>query len=1282
MSGISKLFRRLRTLLWTALTLVTIVAAILVGVGKLLMPYSVRYQPQLEEWLSEEFQQPVEISSFTGEWKAFGPRISLEGLSLQGQGDGREAIAIQRAALDIRPLNFLLPGRPSYTFRIIGADMALWRTSDGRFELSGLGVSGRGRGDSGSSGLRNLASVGEVRLEDSSLSFDDDARGIHVQLTGVQGRLQIDGERLAADVEASVSDGRRTRVLGDFMGTVLITLGDDQRLAAAEWHVKTRELMISELALQVPAHPLVPLSGWLNAEVWGEWSRGSNQVMQGVIDLRESTLSAEPRLLRLEHLNTRFHWNLETRKSWKMDLSDLTVDSGEGPWTTPNMSIARNIPGKLGIWISSDFIDMEFPMQVTQRVMASYNTTWPRSMPRQSRGQMRDFDLVLDDRWKLFMVRGRFENTDAWDWDRWPDVAGIRGTIDLYGGEGELGFTGEDVRLDWPRNFRRQAVVDIPECTMEILWGANRQWQIDARDCILRNENFEMYGRSRFAKSEGRPALDINLVVTRAELDALDDYWPESVMRPNVTGWLRRGLVAGRAENVRFSMRGDMDDWPFRDNQGLLEAWMDVSDLDLDYVPGWPRALGMDGRARFLNTSMDASGTVQDIGGVPVESFAGRVGDFKQPVLELEYSGAAPLPDMLGFIRRTPLLDKVDLDLDRFGFSGDARTDGTLTAPLRAGSGTLQIDGRLRLDGNGFTEHQSGVQLEGITGVLGYDREGVRGSGLDAAFRDNPTKLSLAADWDAEELFRADLAGSFAVDDVIPGNLLEGEPLLDLVEGACDWDVNLTVSGADDAAGREVWLEMRSGLEGVAFRFPTPLEKPAAEPWPLTVRYPVQSAQPIFSIEARDRLLLQFDIPDGLANPIRAGIALGEGSRDLPEVGLFGLSGSVTQFDLDNWMALVIERFRQERGAAGLKFQAADLRAAELLFLDREFENVGMSVSFEDDILAGSFDSERLAGTVRYTRSDDGSHSLAAGMDRLLLPAPVSEGMSMSMNTDPSELPEMHLYAREFSYLGLEMGETRIEAYPVQNGFRIESVEAHSQEFSFQARGDWISDEEGERSDFDIVMTSESLGSLMNSMEISSVLQGGQTMLHYDAWWPGPPAAFALARLNGEVEFSVIGGNIRNADAGAGRIVGLLSVTALPRRLALDFRDVFGSGFSFDQAGGSVLLENGTAHTDNLVLESTAATMAIAGSSDLVNREFDYTLSVRPGVGQTLPVLGAIAGGPGGAAAGLALQGLLQKSLGEAAEARYSISGQWQDPVVERLNAPVAAAEQPGDVDG
>ena len=54
-----------------------------------------------------------------------------------------------------------------------------------------------------------------------------------------------------------------------------------------------------------------------------------------------------------------------------------------------------------------------------------------------------------------------------------------------------------------------------------------------------------------------------------------------------------------------------------------------------------------------------------------------------------------------------------------------------------------------------------------------------------------------------------------------------------------------------------------------------------------------------------------------------------------------------------------------------------------------------------------------------------------------------------------------------------------------------------------------------------------------------------------------------------------------------------------------------------------------------------------------------------PGVGNTLPIIGALAAGPGGAAAGLALQGLVQEQLAQATQVRSSITGGWDEPVIE-----------------
>jgi uncharacterized protein YhdP len=188
---------------------------------------------------------------------------------------------------------------------------------------------------------------------------------------------------------------------------------------------------------------------------------------------------------------------------------------------------------------------------------------------------------------------------------------------------------------------------------------------------------------------------------------------------------------------------------------------------------------------------------------------------------------------------------------------------------------------------------------------------------------------------------------------------------------------------------------------------------------------------------------------------------------------------------------------------------------------------------------------------------------------------------------------------------------------------------------------------------------------------------GGDGDAHLDATWPGSPAGFRLADLQGRLTLAAKDGRLVEVEPGAGRVLGLLSVAELPRRLMLDFRDFFSKGFAFNRIGGSVEFGNGQARSDDMNIDGPAAEIRIRGSADLRAQTFDQHIEVLPRSGNLLTVAGALAGGPVGAAVGALTNAVLRKPLGEMGAKSYRVTGPWKDPKVEVSGREQAPAQPP-----
>ena len=193
-------------------------------------------------------------------------------------------------------------------------------------------------------------------------------------------------------------------------------------------------------------------------------------------------------------------------------------------------------------------------------------------------------------------------------------------------------------------------------------------------------------------------------------------------------------------------------------------------------------------------------------------------------------------------------------------------------------------------------------------------------------------------------------------------------------------------------------------------------------------------------------------------------------------------------------------------------------------------------------------------------------------------------------------------------------------------------------------------------------------------------LRGGKGRLTGQVSWLGSPLEPHAATMNGDINLTINEGQFLKAEPGVAKLLGVLSLQSLPRRLALDFRDVFQSGFAFDRIDGDAKITNGVAQTRNLRMRGVQALVLMEGQADLAHETQNLRVFVVPELNAGAASLAYAAINPAIGLGTFIAQVLLRKTVVEATTREFTVTGTWADPQVERVprtTVPALATEDP-----
>ena len=203
----------------------------------------------------------------------------------------------------------------------------------------------------------------------------------------------------------------------------------------------------------------------------------------------------------------------------------------------------------------------------------------------------------------------------------------------------------------------------------------------------------------------------------------------------------------------------------------------------------------------------------------------------------------------------------------------------------------------------------------------------------------------------------------------------------------------------------------------------------------------------------------------------------------------------------------------------------------------------------------------------------------------------------------------------------------------------------------------------------DAQLKSQNTKALMEEFGFQGILSSKNLTIDLDLFWPYIPSSDGVFDANGTVKVNIKDGQITAIDPIAGKVLGLLSIAELPKRLVLDFSDIFKKGLSFNRLSGEFQFKQGSAYTCNLAMEGTSVDILLVGVTDMIGETYNQLAIVRPLLSDALPMGGAVFGGPGVAAAVYLFTKLLRKPLRDIGVSYYSIGGTWDNPTIEKIPA-------------
>ncbi len=1295
---------------------VLVLLTIVFIIARFLLPMITEQKPNLELYLSQRSGHQVRIETLHAYWDGLHPGARAQGLQVYAADGVRPTIRLSEVRISLALMPLLWGKFEINSLVVVNPSLALERLPDGRFRISGfdpLQDSGHGTDEKF---ISWLFQQGRLEIENGELQwFDHRETGPAVHLGRVNLSLQNSGDRHLLGFSADFPDG-----MCDECSMALDITGNP--LISPEWDgdifLRTAHINIS--ALPLIAREKLPdnFRGRFALQLQSNWENGRPVSVKGYAKVSGLRLPLRgwDSPLEIHEASGDLAWRVK-RAGWQLDVANPLLGLNGAPWAGEHLRVIYR-PDESEIQIKHANLGDVTGFVARLKNEISENTgnspgksgelldTWLAIKPE---GSVNNFNLRLIGDWMSsgdYSLEADIKDGAGIPYQKYPGVQGLSGHLSLSRDTGNFRIDSIGMKLTLPWLFR--SPLAAARVRGDLSWEKYADyWLINGNSLRVTGEDGRGTGKLSLQLPHDQaisPVLKLRVDFYEGNGAHAARYYPASHLAPGTLAWMERSFVAGEITEGYLIYDGPIREFPFPNRTGKFELRGHVRQGVYRFLPGWEPV-----RQADVDVAIDGS-EVTVIGG-------GKIGklDATQLVVQSRYSGAGNL--MTGRTSEASRASDIVVHVggkvsgafnetlsilrDVKPEPGSARWLSYLPSGLQgSGAGILSLDltiplsdaqsthteGEYRFMKNSLRFAGSPMAVEDIEGNVRFTETGIQEGNLRARFLGGDTVL-LAGQREGQLIIHGQ--GAITAQGLTP---VVGSKIAARISGSAGW------TGIWQVKKETGDLRAEADLHGLKVALPAPLDRPEGlADEKLVIR--TESAR-------RDSMVLALNVGSRMNGKLAlarqdegwkfAGARIGFGdvqgstsvgrsqapaSHDIstslystgarkpgataapvatPKTRDVYIMADLATVDVDQWWPLL---GAGPAGAAGFVTRVS-ANVGSLTMFDRQFENLSVDFSRSRDVWQGTVSGPAMDGHVIFSSM---ASATRFQMDLKHLALPDKQNERHDVPVDPRRLPTVILHSKSFELRDKPLGELDFMATPEESGWRIRRFNLVRPDMRLNASGRWEFDGKRHGSQFDIEFSSQDMGKTMDVFGSPDQLAGGEVSVHSHLSWSGTPTDPQLAALSGKVNVSAKKGRFLKVKSGAGRLFGLLDLSAIGRYLTLDFSPVFGKGLLYDRIEGEVAIEKGNAYTSGFSIRGPASQLDIGGRIGLAAEDFDLALEMQPKISDSVTIATWGVLGPQVAAAVLAVQKIFKKQIAAGTRITYVVKGSWDNPTITKL---------------